>query len=456
MTIDFKQEVLKRKDNLIKDLSDLIKIKSELTVFNPNSDAPFGEGNKEALNFFLDLGRKSGFEVVNTDNYAGHIEYGQQNEYVAMIGHLDVVPAGSGWTYPPYGAEIVDGKLYGRGTEDDKGPTMAAFYALKILKELDLPLSKRIKLIVGSDEESGWRCVKHYFKKYPEIPVSGFIPDADFPLIYAEKGIVRINVQGKFDNNHLISFNGGLRDNMVPDNALAIFKANKEVEALFDTYINENKIKGSLTLKDNLYHLSIDGVSAHGSTPELGVNAIDLVNNFLMKIGIENQLTSLIDQYLANETNGEKLGIKYHDQEMGPVTVNLGVLETNNDEFKLVLNIRYPNGVVFDNLFKQLKSLFDKFAVSYNHHQKLLYNDPNSQLVKTLMNVYQKHTNDYLNPAKTIGGGTFARAIPNVVAYGPHFPGKPSYIHQKDEYIEIEDLLKATIIYTEALYELAK
>ena len=456
MNIDFKAEVLKRKDDLIKDLSNLIKIKSELTTFEPNSDAPFGEGNKEALDFFLNLGKKDGFSVINADNYAGHVEYGKQNEYVAMIGHLDVVPAGSGWSYPPYGAQIVDGKMYGRGTEDDKGPTMAAYYALKILKELNVPLSKRIKLIVGSDEESGWRCVKHYFKKYPEIPVSGFIPDADFPLIYAEKGIVRVNIEGKFNNSELISFNGGLRDNMVPDEAKAILKSNLNIKDLFNQYLKANDLKGLVELKDDLYHLSIEGISAHGSTPELGVNAIDLLNNFLVSIKVNNEITETIEKYLANETDGDKLGLKYLDQEMGPLTVNLGVLETNNDSFKLVLNIRYPNGVIFDNLFETLKSLFKQFEVTYNHHQKLLYNDPNSSLVQTLMSVYQKHTNDYENKAKTIGGGTFARAIPNVVAFGPHFPGKPSFIHQKDEYIEIEDLLKATIIYTEALYELAK
>jgi len=459
MKINFKEEVLKRKDNLIKDLQNLIKINSELTTFDPNrKGAPFGEGNKEVLDFMLDLAKKDGFETLNVDGYAGHIELGNQNEYVAIMGHLDVVPAGSGWTYPPYGAEIHDNKMYGRGTEDDKGPTIAAYYAMKILNELDVKLSKRVKLILGLDEESGWRGVSHYFKKYPEIPVSGFIPDADFPLIYAEKGIVRFNIKGYFNNNNLISFNGGLRDNMVPDLATAEIKyEDNNLEQLFNNYLKTNNLSGNIEkTKNNTYILLVSGISAHGSTPELGDNAIDKLNNFLLSINIKNELTSLIDKYLANETDGNKLGLKFYDEEMGGLTVNFGVLNTNDNEFLITLNLRYPNGITFDEIFTKLKDTFKPLEVTYNHHQKLLYNDPNSELVKTLMDVYKKHTNDKDAKPLTIGGGTFARAIPNVVAFGPHFPGKPSYIHQKDEYIDIDDLILATIIYTEALYELAK
>ncbi|VEU80817.1 dipeptidase PepV [Haploplasma axanthum] len=458
MKIDFKAEVLKRKDDLIKDLQKLIQINSELTTFDPNRvGAPFGEGNKEALDYMLSLGNKDGFETLNVDGYAGHIEYGKQNEFVGIIGHLDVVPAGSGWSYPAYGAEIHDGKMFGRGTEDDKGPTIAAYYALKILKELNVPLSKRVKLVLGIDEESGWRCVNHYFKRFPEAPVSGFIPDADFPLIYAEKGIVRINIEGKYDNSSLVSFTGGLRDNMVPDHATAIVKnVNDKFVDSFEKYLKENNLNGNTEKTTNGIKLDLDGISAHGSLPELGKNAIHLLNDFLIQEGIKNELTILIDKYLTKDTRGNKLGINYHDDEMGDLTVNLGVLEVNNNDFKVVLNVRYPNGVVFDEMFNSLKDTFKGFNVSYNHHQKLLYNDPNSELVQKLMTVYRKHTNDVEAKPITIGGGTFARAMPNVVAFGPHFLGKPSYIHQKDEYIEIDDLILATIIYTEALYELAK
>lgn len=460
MGIDFKKEVLKRKDDLIKDLQNLMKINSELTVYDPNNiEAPFGQGNKEALDFMLNLGNKDGFNTVNTDNYAGHIEYGSGEEFVAMVGHLDVVPAGSGWSYPPYDAVINDGKLFGRGAEDDKGPTMAAYYALKILKELDLPLNKRIKLILGVDEESGWRCVKHYFKKYPETPVSGFIPDADFPLIYAEKGIVRIVVEGNLEKGKLVSFKGGLRDNMVPDYAEAILDGNSlAIKNCFNQYLKKYDYEGNAEILENdQIKLSIKGLSAHGSTPELGVNAINLLNNFLIDLKLDNNVVTLIKKSLKDDVLGNKLGISYFDEEMGELTVNLGVLNTENDKFRLVLNVRYPNGIIFEEMFETITNELEIYGnVSYEHHQKLLYNDPNSELVKTLMDAYIKHTGDLDAKPMTIGGGTFARALPNVVAFGPHFPGKPSYIHQKDEYIEIDDLIKATIIYTEALYKLSK
>ncbi|MDY0278144.1 MAG: dipeptidase PepV [Acholeplasma sp.] len=458
MAINFKEEVLKRKDEIINDLKGLIKINSELTTFDPNRvGAPFGEGNKEALDYMMRLGAKDGFETLNVDGYAGHIELGKQNEFVGIIGHLDVVPAGSGWTYPPYGAEIHNDKMYGRGTEDDKGPTIAAYYAMKILKELNVDLSKRVKLILGVDEESGWRCVNHYFKRYPEVPVSGFIPDADFPLIYAEKGIVRINIEGQFDNSTLLSLNGGLRDNMVPDKAIAkVNSKDPKIVDHFNSFIKKHKVTGKISSDKNIYTIEIDGISAHGSTPEFGINAITLLSDFLVSINVINNITKTISDFLSEDTRGKKLGINYHDEEMGDLTVNLGVISTALDKFTMVLNVRYPNGVVFEKFYQHLITLFSKFSVSYNHHQKLLYNDPKSDLVNTLMGVYRKHTNDLDAQPVTIGGGTFARAMPNVVAFGPHFPKKPSFIHQKDEFIDLDDFLLATIIYTEALYELAK
>src|SRR5690554_5247982 len=166
MKIDFKKEVLKRKDEIIANTQALLKINSELTEYDPKSNTPFGEGINDALHFMLDMAKKDGFETLNANNYAGHIEMGEGPEFVGMIGHLDVVPAGSNWDYPPYGAEIHDGKIYARGAEDDKGPTMAAYYAMKILLDLDVPLKRRIKLILGTDEETAWRGVNYYFKHF--------------------------------------------------------------------------------------------------------------------------------------------------------------------------------------------------------------------------------------------------------------------------------------------------
>lgn len=453
MKIDFREEVLKRKDDLVLDLQKLIKINSELTSFDPNREGmPFGEGPRQALDFMLDLGKKDGFKVENVDGYAGHIELGNQEDFVCMIGHLDVVPAGNDWIYPPYGAEIHDGKLYGRGAEDDKGPTMAAYYAMKILNELDLDLSKRVKLILGTDEESGWRCVDHYFKKYPEQPASGFIPDADFPLIYGEKGITRFDIEGKIRCRRLRSIKAGFRPNMVPDYA--------DVELNGDWVDRILKVDSSLKpkLEGEITKLRIHGKSAHGSTPELGENAVFKLVHLLNELGIENDLLRLINKYFLDDTKGKLLQIDKTSKDMGELSLNLGVLEMKNESYTMVLDIRYPNTTTHKEIYDKVLSKVKEFGGTITNKtvQKLLYNDPESELVQTLMDVYKKHTGDKDAKPMTIGGGTFARAISNVVAFGAHFPGHPSYIHQKNEYYLIDDLILATIIYAEALYRLAK
>ncbi len=459
MSINFKEEVFKRKDQLIADLTQIIQINSELTTFDPNrKKAPFGPGIKEALDTMLAIGQRDGFDTVNLDGYAGHIEYGKQKDFVGMIGHLDVVPAGNDWTYAPYGAEIHDGKMYGRGTEDDKGPTIAAYYALKILKELNVPLSKRVKLILGNDEETSWRGVRHYFSLYPEAPVSGFIPDADFPLIYAEKGISRILVQGKIDSDVLVSVNGGFRDNMVPDYASATLKNTEDFTASFTRFLKKNDYKGTISKENDQVTIKVVGKSAHGSTPQFGENAIDRLFEYLIEQKVKSPVVSLIENFLIHDIHGTKLDIEYYDEEMDYLTINFGVIISEGNDYTINLNLRYPNGVVFDQVVSKLSDQFSKFnaSVKVDEHKKLLYKDPNSPLVQTLMNVYKKNTNDPNAVPINIGGGTFARAMPNCVAFGPHFLDKPTFIHQKNEFIDINDLLLATVIYTEALYELAK
>ena len=458
-TIDFKSEVIKRKERILEDLKGLIRINSELTTFDPErKGAPFGEGIREAFDYMLALGQRDGFQTEDLDGYAGHIAYGDQDTFVGMIGHLDVVPAGNDWTYAPYGGEIVDNRMYGRGTEDDKGPTIAAYYAMLILKELDLPLSKRIKLILGNDEETAWRCMRHYFKIHPEAPVSGFIPDADFPMIYAEKGISRILVEGKINDPRVISVEGGFRDNMVPDYCTLKIKADADTETLFKQFAKDRKYPAKVIKNNGTTTLSIEGISAHGSTPEAGENAIFRMFEFMAAERLGGDLLALFETFLLDDTFGVRLGVHVEDDEMGPLTNNVGVIRAANDTYSISLNVRYPKNAVFDDIVarmtERLKTKGGKVTV--DNHQKVLYKDLDSPLVKTLMDVYRKHTGD--NDAKplSIGGGTFARVMPNVVAYGPHFHGKPTFIHQKDEFIDIDDFLAATAIYAEALYELAK
>ena len=457
--INFKEEVLKRKEDFIKDLQQLLRIKSELTEYNPNSkDAPFGPGNKEALEWFLALGKKDGFKTLNVDGYAGHVEYGDQKEYVAMIGHLDVVPALEGWKYPPYGAEIHNNRLYARGAEDDKGPTMAGYYALKIIKELNLKLSKRIKCIVGVDEESGFRCMKHYFEKLPQQPVAGFIPDADFPVIHGEKGVTRTLITGKLQDDRILHLSGGSKDNMVSDFASVEVLKNEDFAAKWTLYLSLNSLIGEVIENDNSYTLTIEGKSAHGAVPDEGVSAINLLFKGLIDIGITNNLVDYINKFLIDDNYGVKLGISYNDDVMGKLTNNFGVIKLSNRNFEINLNIRFPRGIdYYKYIIPTIKKTCDKydFVVEVESYSDVLYYDPNSDMVKTLLNVYQKHTNDFSKPI-CIGGGTYAKSAKNVVAFGPGFPGKPSFIHQVNESIDLDDMMTAIAIYAESLYELAK
>ena len=453
MKIDFKKEVLKRKDEFLKDLKTLIQINSELTTYDPKRlGMPFGAGPREVLDEMLALGVRDGFNVLNVDGFAGHIEYGKQKEYVAILGHLDVVPAGNNWTYSPYELTIVDGKLYGRGVEDDKGPTLAAYYAMKILKELKVPLSKRVKLILGTDEESGSRCVEHYFKKHPEIPVTGFVPDADFPLIYAEKGILRVDITGEIQDEVILSLDAGLRANMVPDAINVVLKGNlvesiKQVDSTLEP-----------TFDNNVTKVTLSGKSAHGSTPDLGENAVFNFLKLLEQLEINTKLSNVLETYFANDTSGEKLGINQICNETGNLTSNLGILKYVDNRLLTTLDIRYPKGITYSEIVESINSKLENYqlSVTKSTNADMLYVSPESTLVKTLLDVYIKHTGDQEAKPMVIGGGTYARSIPNVVAFGPHFPGRPSFIHQKDEYMLLDDLLLATTIYLEALYKLDK
>lgn len=458
MPYDFNKEVDERKNEIMHDLKGLIQINSELTKFDPlQKEAPFGLGIKQALDYMLSLGVRDGFVTENVDQYAGHIQLGESEEYIGSIGHLDVVPAGTGWTYPAYSATVVDGKMYGRGTEDDKGPTIAFYYAMKILKDLQVPLRKSIKLVLGTDEETGWRGVDYYFKKYPQMPVAGFIPDADFPLIYAEKGITRIFLNGQDKGTVLKSLHGGLADNMVPESATAVL-SDLSYQKDFQAFLADHNYQGSVEAHKEGIQLTVIGKSAHGSLPHLGENAIDRMFAFLSTLNLDSTLVNMYQSLLLDDWQGKKLGINYMDQEMGPLTNNIGKITFDNHIYQIALNLRYPHGVNLSEVMKKGNEKVAQYGAKLflDKHNEVLYIDPNSDLVQTLMSVYKKHTGEQHAKPINIGGGTFARVMKNTVAFGPHFLDKPSFIHQRDEYIELTDFFKAIVIYTEALYELAK
>ncbi|PMC36979.1 dipeptidase PepV [Bacillus sp. UMB0899] len=465
--MDWMKEVEKRKDDLIKDTQAFLRIKSVLDEESKTGDAPFGEGINEAFTHLLELGEKEGFTVKNVDGYAGHIELsGTSDEIVGVLCHVDVVPEGDGWTSDPYSAEIRDGKIFARGAMDDKGPTIAAFYAMKIVKDLNVPLSKNVRMIIGTDEESEWRCVDHYFK-HEKMPELGFAPDADFPIIHAEKGIIDLTITQTQTEKEpqtdfiLKSFQSGRRYNMVPDYAEAVLKGKDnlaKVEAMFNEFLKENDVIGQCRLETDSLQLSVKGISAHAMEPNNGKNAGIILAIFLNKLVLDKKarhfFNTIIDKF-EGDTRGNKLNIAFKDDISGELTLNVGIVSYQEDQpGQIGINIRYPVTGNSEQIKEKMLQV-DGFELQSFDDSKPHHVEKDHPLIQALQKVYEEQTGEHAELI-AIGGGTYARSLEAGVAFGPLFPGRPDVAHQKDEYIEIEDLLKATAIYAQAIYELAK
>ena len=277
-----------RKEELLSELQQLIQIESVLDEENTSPEMPFGPGPKEALEFMLKKGEEQGMQVKNVDHMAGHIEMGQGEDLVGLLCHVDVVPAGNPatWDYPPFEGQIADGKMFGRGAIDDKGPTMAAWLAMKMIKDEGIELNKRVRMIIGSDEESGFRCVNRYFEK-EEMPTVGFAPDADYPLINAEKGIAHLvftSASKPTGEEQLVSFKAGKRTNMVPEEAVATLKyVETNTNEKFEKFLSENKVEGSFNTSGDAIIITVKGKSAHAMEPEKGRNAAVYLIKWLKK-----------------------------------------------------------------------------------------------------------------------------------------------------------------------------
>ncbi|MBU5257382.1 dipeptidase PepV [Tissierella praeacuta] len=455
------------KEEIVKSTQEIIKIKSVEDEAKPNM--PFGEGPYKALEYALELSKSLGFKTKNLEGYAGYAEFGEGDESVGVLVHLDVVPEGTGWTYPPYGAEIHDDKIFGRGTIDDKGPAIATIYAMKALKESEVSLNRKIRVIFGTNEETGWGCMDYYFK-HEKPPTMAFTPDADFPVIHGEKGIIVFDLVQKLNSNgccgiKLIDLKGGNAPNMVPDYAEAVLEVQNidKFEEKFKQYKKEKDNMITMDIKDNIVKVIAKGISAHGSTPEKGENAISYLMNALSYLmDGECDICDFINLYnerIGFKHYGEGIGCGYEDSISGKLNFNPGLIKLEGDKIKLTINVRYPikssAKEVYDGIRKNLNGTKVEL-VEGKGDTKPLYVAKDNFLVEKLMKVYREQTGDLEREPITIGGGTYARAMENAVAFGPMFPGQPDVAHQKDEYISIEHLIKITKIYAHALYELAK
>ena len=433
------------KDDLIEIVQEILKIKS--VEEPPVDDAPFGIGAKLALEYALDLGEEMGFKTKNFDNYAGYVEYGDGEGLISVLGHLDVVPEGKGWHHPPYGAVIKDGKIFGRGATDDKGPMMAALFGLYALKEKGIPIKKRVRIVFGTNEETGWKGITYYKQKEKE-PLIGFTPDGNFPVINREKGILNVTVGMDFkEKNNELVLRGGERPNMVPDYAEAEFLKPVSLNNFDGVEINGNKAVAR-------------GVSAHGAHPWEGKNAVTLLCQALSNVSLREDIKSAVDfvnNAVGSDVYGEKLGIANEDAISGKLTCNLGVMHIDKDSAEVTFNIRYPITDKFERIVKAIGEKASKYglAVKDTHNQMPLFVDEKEDIVQNLLKVYEQETGEK-GYTLAIGGGTYARAMEKGVAFGPVYPGMVAVEHQPDEFIGINHLIKLAKIYGKAIYALAK
>lgn len=425
--------------DMIRDLGSLCAIPSVRGLMTPA--APYGEETRRVLACFLDLGQRLGFRAVNLDNRAGYVEFGSGQRLIAALCHLDVVPAGEGWQTDPFQL-IMDGDhLIARGTSDDKGPAIAVLYAMKDLMDSGFRPDGRIRLIVGLDEENGSSCMAHYVKA-AELPDAGFTPDASFPVIYAEKGICQLTFtlegqQPESDALRLTGASGGNAPNMIPGRCLLEY-ARKTGEK--ETCI-------------------INGAAGHASMPESGDNAISkamlAAAERLDAAGSAHPFVTFYRKAIGRSWRGEGLGIASSD-ESGPLTFNAGQLVLDTKKAVLTVDIRYPVTVSFDSLLETLETKARALGAQTAVQRQIppLYLPRDSQLVRTLCHVYGELTGADADPV-AIGGGTYARTMPNIVAFGGAFPGDPETAHQAGEYLTIDQLLATAAIYRQALQALA-
>lgn len=459
----------KNKDAMLRDLQELISMKSVAQA--PDGNPPFGEGVNKAFHHVLEKARADGFDTKNVDDYGGHLELpGEGSRVMGILVHLDVVPEGSGWEEEPYSGIIKDGKIYGRGTMDDKGPAMAAYYAMKAVKESGMPLKDTVRMILGLDEETDWIGMNHYLSKVP-APDYGFTPDGDFPAIHGEMGILVFDIVKKLSpatekGLELRSLKGGNAANMVADYARAVVRntAGSGYDAICEKVkAFQKEHQASIRCKGvgKSLEITTTGISAHGAKPEAGMNAISIMMEFLGTLDFASDDVSdfieFYNTYIGYELNGQALGCGCSDEVSGHLVLNVGMAHIDQEAASLTINIRYPVTVEAEQVYDSLMPAVDRYdmGIVKGKHENPIFIPADDPMIATLMDVYKKHTGDMESKPLVIGGGTYARAMKNAVAFGARFPGEPELGHQKNECLAVDSLVKMAKIYAEAIYRLA-
>ena len=422
-------------EQMISSLEGLLKIDS--VTRRGEGGKPFGIGCDQALEYVLKLCADLGMKTKNCGGMTGYAEVGEGEELVGILGHLDVMPAGKGWDYPAFGLTRTGGKLYGRGVCDDKGPTLACIYAMKDLMDSGIAVNKRFRLIFGMTEEGGeWTDFKHYLAT-EECPDYGFTPDGDFPVVNGEKGIVYYDILMPAEKAGFLALEAGDAPNIVPD------------------YCN-----ASVRSADGTAELATTGRAAHGSLPQYGENAISK----LMALAAERSdvetpyLAEVYNQIFGFDIHGERVDLALQDDVSGQLTLNVGMIRKENEDFCISVDIRYPVTYTFEEIDRRFRSVVEpkgfRVRIQEVEKQAPVFMAADDPMIVALLEAYRGCTGDRKTPPVVLGGGTYARAMKRVVAFGPNMPGTVSTEHQANENLDEDVFLQLREIYLQALKNL--
>lgn len=467
MTIDYSkldQRVYELKDELIADIRAWLAIPSVQAA--PLEGKPFGEANARMLDLALETGRKYGFETRNVDYYAGDISMGSGEQTLGMLAHLDIVPVGEGWTHDPFAGEIENGKLYGRGAIDDKGPALCALYAMRAVRDCGIALKDGVRLILGCDEETGMSDMRYYASKH-KMPDYGFSPDASFPVINIEKGGVNAEILWEGDGAsevRVLELYAGVRPNVVPAYAKAVLESATlsfaEIEEKVKAYAEKSgRTLSVAALEDGKIELSAEGVLSHAAWPSGGINAAGVLLIALKEMGMGANIQGALDmacKCIGMEYDGKSLGIACEDELSHELTCNLGILRYDGKTFSATLDIRYPLCTDEEKIMASISAAVAPFGAraKRNGGHTPLHVPAEHKIVRGLMQVYNELTGSSLKPL-AIGGGTYSRMMPNTVAFGVVFPDQEDCCHIADEHIEVDRMMDAVRIFAHAIAELA-
>ena len=442
------------KEEMMETLQKWVRIPSVKDV--PASGAPFGIEARRALNTAMADCEKFGLKTEIFDGYAGHADLGEGStrDALAILAHLDVVPVGDGWTKEPFGAERVDGKIYGRGTSDDKGPAVAALYAMRAVKEAGIPLRRKVRLILGCDEECGSSDMA-YYKKVTEMPRSGFSPDADYPVINIEKGGSHIRFTGEMsgDGLQVLSMQVGERANVIPGFASALVEGGEEVAQQAEAAGQRLGFPVKTTLGNGAVIIETTGLTGHAAFPAHGKNAIGQMLLIFRELGAQGALKELAD-CVGMTFNGENLGIAARDDVSGELTASLDMIRIENGCLDALMDVRYPVLFSPERMFQLLSQRLQYLTASDAGTRPPHFVSDRTELVQELLEAYHEVTGGEKRTI-AIGGGTYAQAMEEGVSFGALFPGEVEMAHQANEFMSEESIFQNARIFARAIVRLA-